>query len=166
MKNVFALFAVALAFVTLTPATHAKCEGSVGNRVWEDLNQDGIQQDNEPGIPNVRLWLYQGNKHYETWTDENGYYKFKQICEGRYVVSVKAEDVGNRYQSYDPDGDYDHKTVVWTDGDKDKHTKADFAYIYGYAPATGAGLYAVVGAFGTAGLSTFAVTRARRRKDA
>jgi len=170
MRKVLTLAFVCAIAITAFSAPHAyakKCKGSIGNRIWEDRNQDGIQQPDEPGIPNVRVWLYQGNKHYETWTDENGYYKFKTICEGSYVVTVKTEDVGKRYQSYDPDGRYDNRTRVWIDGDHDKHTKADFAYIYGYAPNTGAGLYAAMGAAGAAGLTTlFALRRRTKRADA
>ncbi|HIC87009.1 MAG TPA: hypothetical protein EYP03_01995, partial [Aquificae bacterium] len=54
---VAALMFVLLGTVITAPSAEAKqCEGSIGNRVWEDRNQDGIQQDDEPGIANVRLW--------------------------------------------------------------------------------------------------------------
>lgn len=34
------------------PTTH-----NIGDKVWEDLNKDGIQDDNEPGISNVKVTL-------------------------------------------------------------------------------------------------------------
>ena len=31
---------------------------TLGNKVWSDLNSDGIQNDGEPGIPGVTVNLY------------------------------------------------------------------------------------------------------------
>ncbi|NPA60651.1 MAG: hypothetical protein GXO06_00005, partial [Epsilonproteobacteria bacterium] len=50
----------------------------VGNRVWFDKDRDGIQDPNESGIADVRLYLKDGNDVIvgETVTDENGSYVF------------------------------------------------------------------------------------------
>lgn len=48
----------------------------IGNRVWNDLNGDGIQDPNEPGIAGVVVMLYDGASTYTTTTNENGEYCF------------------------------------------------------------------------------------------
>lgn len=49
----------------------------IGNRVWLDLDGDGIQDANEPGIPNVTVQLLQSNTVIATaTTDTRGHYFF------------------------------------------------------------------------------------------
>jgi len=50
----------------------------IGNYVWHDLNQNGIQDPNEPGIPNVEVILVpeDGLTEYQATTDSNGNYYF------------------------------------------------------------------------------------------
>ncbi|MBL7771687.1 MAG: T9SS type A sorting domain-containing protein [Chitinophagaceae bacterium] len=50
----------------------------IGNRVWADLDGDGIQDPNEPGIAGVQLCLYNaaGTNIATTNTDANGNYYF------------------------------------------------------------------------------------------
>jgi len=49
----------------------------VGNLVWIDGNQDGIQDPNEPGIPNVPVTLVcNGNTYGTATTDADGHYYF------------------------------------------------------------------------------------------
>jgi len=57
------------------------CDASpleIGNYVWHDLNQNGIQDPNEPGIPNVEVILVpeDGLTEYQATTDSNGNYYF------------------------------------------------------------------------------------------
>jgi hypothetical protein len=71
---------------------------SIGNRVWNDLNQDGINDPDEPGIPGVSLviWSDSDGDDIPDWqgfggvrvTDENGYYSFSGLQPGNYVVFV------------------------------------------------------------------------------
>jgi hypothetical protein len=71
---------------------------SVGNFVWFDTNGDGIQSDGEPGIAGVTLTITNldgsavidvfGNEVTTTTTDENGFYLFKDLPLGTYVVAV------------------------------------------------------------------------------
>ncbi|MDO8391392.1 MAG: SdrD B-like domain-containing protein [Actinomycetota bacterium] len=50
---------------------------SIGNRVWEDVDNDGIQDLTELGIPNIRVELYDGvGLLATTFTDPNGWYMF------------------------------------------------------------------------------------------
>jgi uncharacterized repeat protein (TIGR01451 family) len=49
----------------------------IGDRVWKDLNGDGLQDPGEPGIAGVTLQLYQGTKLVGTTvTDGQGAYAF------------------------------------------------------------------------------------------
>ena len=66
----------------------------VTGTVWNDLNADGIWQDDEPGIPGVRMMLTGGKDKIsmETYTDENGVYSFHQIKKGTYKVICHVPD--------------------------------------------------------------------------
>lgn len=71
---------------------------SIGNRVWNDLDRNGINEMDEPGIPGVSLvlWADSDNDGIPDWqgfggvrvTDENGYYSFKGLEPGNYIVFV------------------------------------------------------------------------------
>ena len=71
--------------------------GSIGDYVWNDLNGNGIQDPNEPGINGVAVNLYDGSDNFlaTTTTGNNpagggamGYYQFPGQCAGTYKVSV------------------------------------------------------------------------------
>lgn len=63
-------------------------KGSVGNRVWHDINGDGLQSNGEPGIPGITVRLYSsGTFLLDTkQTDANGAYLFENVSAGRYYV--------------------------------------------------------------------------------
>lgn len=65
---------------------------SIGDFVWHDLNQNGIQDQGEPGIPDVTGQLFDcaGNLVATTTTDANGYYLFADLIPGDYFVQVTA----------------------------------------------------------------------------
>ena len=79
--------------------------GKIGDFVWNDLNADGIQQPNEPGLNGITVLLQQvtesGFKVIGTTVTTNapagyaypgpnpsGYYQFTGVCPGSYFVSV------------------------------------------------------------------------------
>lgn len=73
------------------------CEGVIGDFVWLDYrenggnyNCNGIQDPNEPGIPNVTVVLKDvtGAIISSTTTDGNGFYHFNGLCDGCYTVQV------------------------------------------------------------------------------
>jgi SdrD B-like domain/Secretion system C-terminal sorting domain len=68
------------------PATAA----SVGDRVWNDLDQDGIQDAGEPGVAGVTVTLYQnGTAIATTVTDAFGNYIFNNLPAGTgYQVGI------------------------------------------------------------------------------
>ncbi|MGB8858143.1 MAG: SdrD B-like domain-containing protein [Ilumatobacteraceae bacterium] len=66
----------------------------IGDRVWEDVNNNGIQDGGEPGIAFVRVELYDnlGNLVDTTFTDLNGNYLFEQLPDGVYTVRFYMPD--------------------------------------------------------------------------
>ncbi len=59
----------------------------LGDRVWEDLDQNGIQDMGEPGLANVTVELYANNtKSSTTTTDANGMYQFTGLNAGQYSL--------------------------------------------------------------------------------
>lgn len=61
---------------------------NTGNKVWNDLNGDGIQQSDEPGIVDVTVRLYDkdGVVVGDTTTDVDGLYSFLDLSPGNYSV--------------------------------------------------------------------------------
>ena len=66
----------------ITPLRYA-----VGDRVWLDLNSDGVQQPDEPAASaSVSLLTVTGNVVATTNTDATGHYQFTQLRGGRYQL--------------------------------------------------------------------------------
>jgi LPXTG-motif cell wall-anchored protein len=64
----------------ITPLRYA-----VGDRVWLDVNSDGVQQPDEPAASaTVSLLTVAGNVVATTSTDATGHYQFTQLRGGRY----------------------------------------------------------------------------------
>ena len=73
---------------------------SVGDKVWMDVNRDGIQDADEPAMPGVTVTLTRadgsavtdasGNPVAAVTTDANGKYKFENLLPGDYKVSFQA----------------------------------------------------------------------------
>ena len=61
---------------------------SLGDRVWNDLNQDGIQDGNESGVSGITVNLYdcENNLLTSTTTNGNGNYLFQGLMPGGYTV--------------------------------------------------------------------------------
>lgn len=65
--------------------------GRLGDVCWLDLNKDGLQDNDEPGIPNVRIELLRnGETVAETVTDQYGFYRFDDIYPAVYTLRVTA----------------------------------------------------------------------------
>jgi len=78
-------------------------KASLGNYVWYDLDQNGLQEAYEPGVPGIVVNIYDDgvNPIKSTSTDENGYYKFDDLTPGIYYVefikdtwSITSQDFG------------------------------------------------------------------------
>lgn len=88
-----------LVLATPTVATGSNtfnCEwfsyASIGNKVWNDADQDGIQDEGEPGMANVTVFLYNCSDVVidTTLTDANGNYSFSGLTPGSYYVKFVA----------------------------------------------------------------------------
>ena len=63
---------------------------ALGDFVWDDLNQNGVQDPGEPGIPNVTINLLDINNVQitNTVTDASGFYLFPTLVASNWVVEV------------------------------------------------------------------------------
>ena len=67
---------------------------AIGDYVWFDMNQNGVQDDGEAGVPGVTVHLTdcQGNVLDTMFTDENGYYLFDNLEPGNYAIHFVLPD--------------------------------------------------------------------------
>jgi protocatechuate 3,4-dioxygenase beta subunit len=65
---------------------------SLGDFVWHDLDADGIQDANEPGIPGVTVTLDGPGGIRTTTTGPNGFYQFLNLLPGTYTVTFTRPD--------------------------------------------------------------------------
>jgi protocatechuate 3,4-dioxygenase beta subunit len=114
------------------------CTGTIGDFVWHDLNQNGIQDPGEPGIDGVTVRLVEGNQ--TTVTGPNGYYQFGGLCAGTYTVEIVTPPAGMTAsptnQGGDPALDSNPSptfAVLTTDNSSDQ--TLDFGF---YTPCTAA----------------------------
>jgi hypothetical protein len=68
------------------------CSGAIGDRAWKDLDFDGIQDADEPGLAGVTVKLLgAGNTVLQTaTTTATGTYRFERVCPGNYKVEVET----------------------------------------------------------------------------
>ena len=69
--------------------------GSIGDFVWHDVNQNGVQDVGEPGIDGVTVALNGPGGPQTTTTGagpagQHGYYQFSGLCAGTYTVSAST----------------------------------------------------------------------------
>jgi hypothetical protein len=93
-------------------------ESSIGNYVWEDLNSDGIQGEDEPGVAGFPVLLtgedLDGNPvSLSTTTDADGLYSFTGLASGSYRVT------------FDPNGLNSNTTFTVRDAGSDDETDSD-----------------------------------------
>jgi hypothetical protein len=103
---------------------------SVGDRVWNDLNGNGIQDAGEPGINGVTVTIKgsDGSVIATATTSGDGNYLFADLIPGTYTVSVDASTLPAGFaQTFDLDGVLDNTTTV-TLAAGDKRTDVDFGY--------------------------------------
>jgi 5-hydroxyisourate hydrolase-like protein (transthyretin family)/protocatechuate 3,4-dioxygenase beta subunit len=94
--------------------TNAANTNSIGDKVWNDFNKDGIQDANEPGVSGVTVTLYDNTNTpiATTSTDKNGNYLFPDLPNGTYSVGFSNipsgygfSPVGNGTAATDSDPD-------------------------------------------------------------
>ncbi len=78
---------------SITPA--AVPAGSIGDYVWIDANENGIQTSGELSFQNVKVYLLNGNDNSvidSVTTDSNGNYLFNSLAIGTYKIKFVAPD--------------------------------------------------------------------------
>ncbi len=77
----------------------------VSGKAWDDVNGDGIMQDDEPGQAGVFISLVGVNNGlvYEHTTDENGEYYISQVKPGNYKMTVTTPE-GTMFTKYSKTG--------------------------------------------------------------
>ena len=111
---------------------------SLGDFVWHDLNSDGVQQVNEPGLSNVTIQLtwfgsdgLPGNDDFvfTTATDSTGHYLFRNLPAGNYKVDVLTSTLPrNATQTYDLDGLSSPNSATTTLTAGQNRTDVDYGY--------------------------------------
>jgi uncharacterized repeat protein (TIGR01451 family) len=82
---------------------------TLGNRVWNDRNNDGVRGSGEPGISGVVVRLYRsdgvtiarridGSNVPDSTTNATGYYRFDNLPAGDYIVEI----IGSNFTGANP----------------------------------------------------------------
>ncbi len=81
--------------VTVTDSLECSCiatieianPSKIGDLVWDDMNQNGVQDSEEPGIENIKVTLRgENNIELVTTTDVEGIYSFDGLKPGKYQL--------------------------------------------------------------------------------
>jgi len=94
-------------------------KASVGDFVWADLDNDNVQDANEPGIPGVTVQLYNSANVLIATTATNalGYYIFNNVVPGNYYVKFSGTPVGYTFITADAGGnDFADSDVTGANG--------------------------------------------------
>lgn len=89
---VFRIFV--LLFISLVNQLNA---ATVGDLVWYDSNQNGIQNSGEPGMPSIKLVLYNATTNYPldtTYSNAAGFYTFTELPTGYYYIVASQMPYG------------------------------------------------------------------------
>ena len=67
--------------------------GRLGDYCWVDLNGDGLQAGDEPGLPHMKIELLRDDRVIaETETDQYGYYRFVDLYPAVYTLRAYAPE--------------------------------------------------------------------------
>jgi protocatechuate 3,4-dioxygenase beta subunit len=87
---------------------------TLGDKVWNDVDKDGIQDAGEQGVPNVTVRLLNAagvavnnpatGEPYVVKTDANGNYKFVDLPDGNYIVEFANIPAGYSITGQDASG--------------------------------------------------------------
>ncbi len=105
--------------------------GSVGDRVWNDTNGNGIQDSGEPGINGVTVELLDASNTVvgSTTTSGDGNYTFSYLAAGNYSVRVVTSTLPpDLVETYDLDGVGTANIASFSLGAGENRTDVDFGY--------------------------------------
>jgi SdrD B-like domain/Secretion system C-terminal sorting domain len=105
---------------------------TIGNKVWNDVNKDGLQTAGEAGVANVTVRLLNSagmpvnnpatGAPYVVQTDASGNYKFVDLPDGNYMVEFANLPAGFVFTSKDAAGSGAPGSATDTDTDSDAST--------------------------------------------
>lgn len=108
------------------------CTGTIGNYVWVDANQNGIQEGTELPLAGVTVNISGPNGYANSMqTNAAGFYQFTGLCPGTYSVSVvtPAGYALTPVRSSDPNIDLDaNNTPQTVVSNNDANTTIDFGF--------------------------------------
>jgi len=90
------LSSVLVPLALLAPSPGGDCTGRIGDFVWHDLDGDGIQDAEEPGLGGIRVIMtdLDGNLLDEDVSRGNGFYILGgDLCAGDYLISIDESTV-------------------------------------------------------------------------
>jgi hypothetical protein len=104
---------------------------SIGDKVWNDVNGNGLQDFGEPAVANITVRLLNGTgtavnnpatgKPYTTTTNADGIYRFGDLADGNYIVEFANIPAGFSLTKQDASGTGNPGSV--TDGNNDSDPK-------------------------------------------
>lgn len=113
--------------------------GALGDFVWLDLDQDGVQDSGEPGIPGVAMSITNGVTTYNAVTDPDGYWSVANVPDGNWTVTVAASNflsgaaLADTTNTWDADGGTNSSVaMVLTNGVVNLAT-GNLGFDFGYA---------------------------------
>jgi hypothetical protein len=87
--------------------------------VWNDLNNNGLQDSGEPGLGNITVTFTDAmGDTSEAYTDTNGYYQ-APLTDGTYTVTISASSVGTGFTPSPTDEGMDLNDLIDSDGADD-----------------------------------------------
>ncbi|MCI5167171.1 MAG: hypothetical protein D3903_14020, partial [Candidatus Electrothrix sp. GM3_4] len=123
--------------MTIDFGYNSPCTGRIGDYVWNDINRNGLQDAEEPGIAGVIVQLKDSDSTpiIEVTTDAYGYYEFNGFCANTYKIEVNESTLPPNMvssptdQGGDPTIDSNaNGTLVTLETDNGVNITIDFGY--------------------------------------
>jgi len=112
--------------------------GAIGDFVWLDLDQDGVQDSGEPGIPGVAVTITNGVTTYNATTDPDGFWSVANVPDGNWTVSVPSSNfstggpLANTANTYDADGGSNSSVAMVLTNGTVNLTSGNLGFDFGY----------------------------------
>ncbi len=110
---------------------YRSCSGSIGDKVWDDKNGNGIKDSGENGLNNVTLQLVNASNVVvaTTVTNSSGTYTFSGVAAGTYTVRIVTSSLpAGSTPTFDLDGIATAHQAVVTLSCNQNRTDVDFGY--------------------------------------
>ncbi|MFN8453779.1 MAG: SdrD B-like domain-containing protein [Anaerolineae bacterium] len=104
--------------------------GSIGDRLWIDLDSNDTYETSEPGLAGVVITLTNSSGvAITTTTDADGYYLFPNLISGTYTVTIRTSTLpAGITQSFESDSSLDQQIVIAL-ANSENNLNVDFGYV-------------------------------------